>query len=78
VRFLLKLAIVLLICLLGIGYFRGWFTVAHPTPDTDANKVNVSVSVDKSKIKSDIKTAEDKIEEEVQELEGDVKAKAAK
>ena len=77
-RSLLKLLIVLLICLAAIGLYRGWFTLSRPSPDTESNKVNVNVSVDKGKMKSDIKKAEEKIEEEVKELEGDAKPDEAK
>ena len=77
-RSLLKLLIVLLICLAAIGLYRGWFTLSRTSPDAESNKVNVNVSVDKGKMKSDIKKAEEKIEEEVKELEGDAKPDEAK
>ena len=73
----LKLVIVLLLCLVGIGFWRGWFSVSSPKPDTEGNKVNVNMSVDKGKIKSDIKKVERKVEKGVRELEGKGKAKEA-
>jgi hypothetical protein len=69
---------VLLILLLGIGFWRGWFSVSHPRSDTEGDKVNVNMSVDKGKIKSDIKKAERKVEKEVRELEGKGKADESK
>jgi len=38
-------------------------------------KVNATVSLDKGKIRSDVKQAKEKIEEEVEKLEGETKAK---
>ena len=73
-----RILIVLLICLVGIGFWRGWFSVSSPRSDTEGNKVNVNVSVDKGKIKSDIKKVERKVEKEVSELEGKGKSKEAK
>jgi hypothetical protein len=76
-RSLIKLLIVLVLCLVGIGLYRGWFsfsrTAAEPKPDD--NRVNVNLSVDKGKIKSDIKKAEDTIKGK---LEGKPKPKEVK
>jgi plastocyanin domain-containing protein len=74
----LKLVIVLLLCLVGIGFWRGWFSVSSPKSDTEGDKVNVNMSVDKGKIKSDIKKVERKVEKGVSELEGKGKAAEAK
>ena len=74
-RSLIKLLVVFLICLVGIGLYRGWFGLSSPSPNTEGNKVNVNVSVDKAKMKSDIRKAEGKVKEEVKELEGKAKAK---
>ncbi len=73
----LKLVIVLLSCLVGIGFWRGWFSISSPRSDTEGDKVNVNMSVDKGKIKSDIKTVERKVEKGVSELEGKGKATEA-
>jgi hypothetical protein len=72
---LLKLLAVLLICLVGIGFYLGWFSLSNPSPDTEGNKVNINVSVDKGKIKSDVKKAEQKVEEKVEKFEGRAAAK---
>ena len=73
-RSLIKVLVVLLICLAGIGFYRGWFSFSKPNADTEGNKVNVNMSVDKGKMKSDVKRAEEKIKEEVKEIKGKVKA----
>ena len=72
-----KLLAVLLICVVGIGFWRGWFSVSSPKSDTEGDKVNVNVSVDKGKIKADIKKVERKVEKGVSKLEGKTKAKEA-
>lgn len=76
-RSLIKLVVVLLICLVGIGFYRGWFSLSNAGPDTEGNKVNVNMSVDKGKMKSDVKKAEEKVKEGIEKLEGKVKAKEA-
>jgi hypothetical protein len=76
-RSLIQLLLVLLICLVGIGFWLGWFSLSRPAPDKEGNKVNVNLSVDKDKMKSDVKKAEEKVKEEIKELEGKMKAKEA-
>lgn len=72
----IKSLAVLLICLIGVGFCLGWFSLSKPsTPDAEGNKVNVTVSVDKEKIKSDVKKVEQKIEERIEKFEGKDKAK---
>ena len=69
---------VLLVCLVGIGLYQGWFSLSSPSPDTESNKVNFNVSVDKSKMKSDVKKAGEKIKEEVSVLADKAVAKDRK
>jgi cell division septal protein FtsQ len=79
-RSLIKVLAVLLICLVAVGLYRGWFSLSSSKPDAQGDKVNVNVnlSVDKGKIKSDVKKAEGQVKEEIKQLEGKVKAKEAK
>ena len=74
-----KLLIVLAICFIGIGFCLGWFSLSRstPSPDQANNKVNINVSVDRGKMKSDIKKAEEEVKEEIVELEGKKPPKAA-
>ena len=67
-RLLIKLFVVLVICLAGIGFYRGWFSLSNSNPGAEGDKVNMSL--DKDKMKSDIKTAKKKFKEEIRELEG--------
>lgn len=77
-RSLVKVLIVLVVILIAIGFYRGWFGFSRSVSDQEGNKVEVKMSVDKGKIKSDVSKAEEKVKEEVRELEEKVKAKGAK
>jgi hypothetical protein len=74
-RSLIKLLVVLVICIIGIGIYRGWFSMSSSSPDTKGDRVNVNLSVDKGKVKADVKKAKEKVKGEIQELEGKTKAK---
>ena len=71
-----KLLIVLVICLVGIGIYRGWFSFSGPSGDAEKDKM--SVSVDKEKIREDVQKAKAKVGEEVKTLSGKAKAQEAK
>jgi len=77
-RLVLKLLVVSAICFVGIGFYLGWFSLTKPSTDAEGNKMNVNVSVDKDKMKSDVKSAEKKIKEEIREIKGKGKATEAK
>ena len=64
---LLRAAMTLLICVLIVGFYLGWFTFSRPTPDPRSNKVNINVSVDKSKVRSDLQSAEQTLAKRLQE-----------
>jgi hypothetical protein len=64
--------LVLLVAVVGgVGFYLGWFTLTTQT--TADGKSNVTVTVDKDKIKEDKEKAKDK----AKELGHDVKDKAA-
>ena len=65
---LLRAAFTLLICILVIGLFLGWFTFSRPAPDPQSNKVNISVSVDKTKMGSDLQNLEQKVSKGIQDF----------
>ncbi len=75
-RSLIKPAALFLVCLIGIGFYLGWFSLSNSNPDPEGDKVNFNLSVDKEKIKSDIKKVEGKVEgkvvEEIKELKSKV------
>jgi hypothetical protein len=73
----IRLLLVALIILVGIGFYRGWFTLSKSKAGLDGNKVNINMSVDEGKMKSDIKNAQKKVKEEIQVIEDKVKARKA-
>ena len=66
-RSLLNLAVLVLVCLVGIGLWRGWFHFSSPSTEPGGNKVDVNVSVDKSKMKADVQTFEQKAKAEIRQ-----------
>lgn len=50
--------IVVVICVVAVGFYRSWFTVT--SSDTESNKVNVSLTVDPDKVKADTEAVKDK------------------
>lgn len=100
---MIKWLSVVFLCLVVIGFWRGWFSFSKAKPDavSDAliantpidrfvdsmgkpassnprDKMNVVVSVDRSKIRADVKKVKEKIKEEVRTLEGKPKTDEAK
>jgi hypothetical protein len=65
---LLRAAFTLLICILVIGFFLGWFTFTRTAADPQSNKVNINVSVDKTKMGSDLQNLEQKVSKQIQDL----------
>jgi hypothetical protein len=64
-RSLIKPAALFLVLLVGVGLYLGWFSVTRSKPDAESDKTNINVSVDKAKMKSDIKKARGKVRERV-------------
>jgi hypothetical protein len=65
---LLRLLFVVLLCLGGIGLYRGWFSMSSPSHDTQTKKVNINVSVDTTKVEADVQKAEQFSEEVAQRI----------
>lgn len=55
---LIRWLFVLLLCLGGIGLYRGWFAFSDPNRDPQNNKVNINVSVDTGRLGADAEKAE--------------------
>jgi hypothetical protein len=51
---------VLLILVVGLGFYRGWFALSRSASDAGSNKVNVNLTVDPDKMKADTKMVEEK------------------
>ena len=68
-RFVIFLVLVMA-CVVGLGFYRGWFSVASNTDDA---KRNVTFTADPTKIRED----ENKVVEKVQDLGHQAKDKTA-
>ncbi len=48
------------ILIVGVGFYRGWFAVSHPSADPGTNKVNINLAANPDKMKQDAKIVTDK------------------
>jgi hypothetical protein len=62
-RKLFAVLIVVAICVVGFGFYRGWFALSSPSPDAGSNKVNINLATDTDKMREDAKTVKDKAAE---------------
>jgi hypothetical protein len=62
---LIRALLVIGLCLVGIGLYRGWFSFTTPHRDAQSNNVNISVSVNATKLEADVAKVEEKIAEEI-------------
>ncbi len=72
---LLRWLVVLAICLVGIGLYRGWFSFSKPQPEPQGGKVDIRVSVDENKMKADLGNVENKLGQKAKQLEDRTNAK---
>ena len=54
-----RVLMVLAILAVAVGFYRGWFSLSTPAADTGSNKVNVELTVDPDKVKSDVKSVKE-------------------
>ncbi len=57
-----SLLIVFAIIVVGVGFYRGWFTVSGGR-EAETHKVDVNLTVDTDKVKEDVETVKDKATE---------------
>ena len=50
---LVMVLFLLLLCAVGFGFYRGWFALSSPRPDTEPNQVNINLAIDTDKVKDD-------------------------
>ena len=61
-RFIAVVVLVVLL-LIGVGFYRGWFAVSSSAPDSASKKVNVNLTVDGTKIEEDAEAVQNKTAE---------------
>ena len=55
--------IVLVVLVVGVGFYRGWFALSRPAPDAGSNTVNVNLATDPDKMKQDAQAVKEKATE---------------
>jgi hypothetical protein len=61
-----KVVLILTLCVIVLGFYRGWFTISSHSRETQDNKVDVTLTVDPDRVKEDAK----KVKEKTAELAG--------
>jgi hypothetical protein len=62
-RTILTVLLVLLVGVVALGFYRGWFALSSGGPDAGSNKVNVNLTVDREKMQEDAETVKKKAAE---------------
>ena len=65
---------VLVILVVGVGFYRGWFALSRPASDAESNKVNINLAADPDKMRQDAQAVKDKATELTGGVTEDVKA----
>ena len=52
--------LVLVLCVVGFGFYRGWFALSRTSPDPGSHKVNINLTVDPDKMKADTEMVKEK------------------
>lgn len=60
---LFPVLIVLVLLVIGFGFYRGWFALSSSNADKGSKKVNVNLTMDGDKIENDAQTVKDKATE---------------
>jgi hypothetical protein len=59
-RSILSVVVVVAICAVAIGFYRGWFVLSSSNSGTESKKVNVNLTVDGDKIQDDARAVRKK------------------
>lgn len=62
-RSTIRVLFVLLVIVIAVGFYRGWFSLSSRSRDAGSNKVDVNLTVDKDKIQDDAETVKKKANE---------------
>ncbi len=69
---LLGMLFLLLICVGGVGLYRGWFSVSTQSGEADGQKTEVNLTVDSDKAKEDVETVKEKAVELKEQAQAEV------
>jgi hypothetical protein len=62
-RNIITVVLVLVIGVVAVGFYRGWFTLSSRSPDAGSNKVNVNLTLDRDKMQEDASAVQKKTSE---------------
>ena len=65
---MLRGAFTLLICIVCVGFYLGWLSFHRVPSDPQSNKMDINVSVDKTKVESDLQKAERNLAKRIQDI----------
>ena len=60
---LFAVLVVIVLVVIGVGFYRGWFALSSSTADQGSNKVNVNLTVDRDKMQEDAQAVQNKTAE---------------
>jgi hypothetical protein len=62
-RSIISLLLVLLVGVVAVGFYRGWFTLSSHRPDAGSDNVNINLKVDRDKMQEDAELLKNKATE---------------
>jgi hypothetical protein len=74
---MLRTVFTLLILVVIVGFYLGWFSFTKSVPDPQSNKENVNISVDKQKIGADLKRLEQNVTQRIGQISSPPQGSAA-
>ena len=62
-RFLITVVLVLVVGVVAVGFYRGWFAFSSRSPAAGSNEVNLNLKLDPDRMKADAATVRDQTAE---------------
>jgi hypothetical protein len=62
-RTVITVLLVLLVGVVAVGFYRGWFALSSRGREAGSNKVNINLTVDQDKMQEDAETVKQKAAE---------------
>jgi cell division protein FtsX len=60
---LLLVLLVLVLCVVGFGFYSGWFTLSSSRPGAESNRIDINLELNPDKVKADADTLKAKATE---------------
>jgi hypothetical protein len=58
-----ELLLIVTLCVIAVGFYRGWFTVSGESSSAPTNKIEVNLTVDRDKVNEDAQSVKEKTTE---------------